>query len=82
MPDGRVMREGRYRYVIGINQNDDGSYMRDKQGQTLPGASNSSGSVDLNDTHPEAWRPRFHDIWERKMGHRKHRPATSDRGSE
>lgn len=53
-----------------INQNEDGSFMTDKQGNFLPNGSSSTGIFDYYDTRPEAYRPRYHDLWERERGRR------------
>lgn len=64
----RAMYEGMYDYKLSINCNKDGSYMTDEQGQMLRGGGSSSGSMNLNDTKPDAHRPRYHYLWERAMG--------------
>ncbi|MEO5714613.1 MAG: hypothetical protein ABIT37_14095 [Luteolibacter sp.] len=64
----RAMQEGLRDFKVSINQDEDGSYMKDPQGMILPNSGSSSGTYNLNDTTPDAYRPRYHDLWEREMG--------------
>ncbi len=63
----RAMYEGLYDYTLSTNQNEDGSYMTDAQGLMVRGGGSSTGTFNLNDTKPEAHRPRYHYLWEREM---------------
>jgi hypothetical protein len=64
----RQMLEGLRDFKIGVNQNEDGTYMTDEQGMILPGSSGSSGTVSLHDPKPDAWRPRYHYLWQQANG--------------
>jgi hypothetical protein len=66
----RAMYEGMYDFKTQTNQNEDGSYMKDETGNYLPGGGSASGTVNVNDTKPEAHRPRYHNLWVQKMGGR------------
>lgn len=66
----RAMYEGMYNCNTQINQNEDGSYMTDENGNPLRGGGSSSGTFNLTDTKPDAFRPRYHYLWEREMGRR------------
>ena len=46
----------------------DGSPIRNEQENLLGSSSSSAGTLSLNDTKPEAHRPRYHYLWERAMG--------------
>jgi len=65
----RAMHAGMHHFSIPVNQNEDGSFMTDEQGMSLRGGSHM-GTVNLNDTKPESFRPRYHFLWEREMSRR------------
>ncbi|MCW1925073.1 hypothetical protein OKA05_21105 [Luteolibacter arcticus] len=69
-PEIRAMLEGMHDFKIGVNTNEDGSYMTDAQGMILQGASSSSGSLNVNDTKEGRFVPRYHYLWERGNGDR------------
>ncbi len=64
----REMLKGQYEYTISSNQNEDGSYMTDKRGNSMGNGWSSGGGFNLRETSPETARPRFHYMWERTMG--------------
>ncbi|MEK7951768.1 hypothetical protein [Luteolibacter soli] len=68
-PDARAMIEGIRNVTVSVNQNDNGTFMTDERGVTLPGIQGLKGTTNIN--QPDPFFARYYYLWQQEQNPQK-----------